>query len=142
MAFIAFAEFGGAGLAQSRFAAPIAPGSEPICDRTTTEQPRLSALEWLVVAIARRDRLSSLRTPGRMAMALGTLFGNGRNPRLADPRLEALRRIAVLSWRRGYTVPGHEVRAFLAAGYTPEQYELVVDSISKGLANERNGRGR
>ncbi len=30
---------------------------------------RLSALEWTVVALAQRDRMSSLAEPGRLAMA-------------------------------------------------------------------------
>lgn len=92
--------------------------------------PRYSALEWSVIALARNDRPSTLRRPGRMALALGVLFGERANPRLADPKLEALRRIAVLSWRRGYSVAPAEVRAFIAAGYTPDQYELLLDSIS------------
>ena len=55
---------------------------------------RLGALEWLVVAIARRDRFSSLRRPGRLSTALRSVFGSP-NPMLADERLEALRRMAV-----------------------------------------------
>ncbi|UYY59265.1 hypothetical protein [Sphingomonas sp. S2-65] len=58
----------------------------------------LSALEWSVVALAQKDRLSSLKTPGRMSMAMGVIFGKqSANPQLADPRLEALRRMSVLA---------------------------------------------
>jgi alkylhydroperoxidase family enzyme len=103
---------------------------------------RLSALEWSVVALAERDGLSTLRTPGRIATAVTLLFGDRPNPQLADPRLEALRRIAVLSWHHGYTVPSAEVRAFIAAGFTPDQYELVVDSISRGRARATMRRSR
>ncbi len=95
---------------------------------------RFSALEWQVVALAQRDRPASLRRPGALSTALGALFG-GHNPRLADPRLEALRRIAVLSWRRGYSVAPEEVSAFTAAGYTPTQYELLLDSIFAARAD-------
>ena len=95
---------------------------------------RFSALEWQVVALAERDRPASLRRPGALSTALGALFG-GHNPRLADPRLEALRRIAVLSWRRGYSVAPEEVSAFTAAGYTPAQYELLLDSIFAARAD-------
>ena len=90
----------------------------------------LSALDWSVVALARRDTLGSLRQPGRIAVALGGLFGARHNPRLADPRLEALRRMAVLAWHRGYAVAKSEVQAFLAAGFTGDQYETVMASIS------------
>ena len=107
-----------------------------------TAAPSLSALEWLVVAVGKRDRLSSLQQPGRLSMALGALFGPQRNPRLADERLEALRRIAVLSWHYGYVVPGREVSRFIAAGFTPEQYELVVDSISADQLAQRSERFR
>jgi hypothetical protein len=92
---------------------------------------KLSALEWSVVALARNDRLSTLRNPGRISMAMSCLFGFQHNPRLADPRLEALRRIAVLSWHRELAVHGSEVKAFVAAGFTLEQYELVVTSTRK-----------
>lgn len=96
-----------------------------------------SALEWSVVAIAEADKLSSLRQPGRMAMAMGTLFGDRHNPRLADPRLEALRRTAVLSWHHGFVVPGGVVRAFTDAGYSLEQYETLVASITAARAKRQ-----
>lgn len=90
---------------------------------------RLSALEWSVVALARNDRMASLRRPGRMAIALGNLFGVRQNPQLADERLEALRRMAVLSWLRGYAVDPGEVQAFVAAGFTLAQYDTMLASI-------------
>ena len=123
MGYLAFSELGGGDVVER-----VAPASD--------EPARLSALEWSVVAIAWSDRLSSLRRPGRLARALGRIFG-GDNPRLADPRLEALRRMAVLTWHHGYTVPPHEVRAFGVAGYSASQYELLVDSIA---AAQRDGR--
>lgn len=93
-----------------------------------------SGLEWSVIALAERDTLATLRTPGRIAVALGTIFGDRPNPRLADTRLEALRQIAVLSWNYGYTVPGDAVKEFTAAGFTLDQYETLVDSISVARA--------
>lgn len=120
MAYLAFSEIGAGGLAEPVAAAPVAP---------RPAVASLSALEWSVVALARNDRMSSLRTPGRISMAMGTLFGERPNPCLADPRLEALRRMAVWSWHHGYTVPSHAVRDFLGAGFSPAQYELMVDSI-------------
>lgn len=93
------------------------------------EPARFSPLEWQVIALARRDSLSSLRGPSRLALALGSVL-RVHNPRLADPRLEALRRIAVLSWRHGYVVAPAEVRAFVEAGYTLEQYDLLLESLA------------
>jgi hypothetical protein len=107
---------------------------------TPREETKLSALEWQVVAIAQRDRMSSLETPGRLSIALGVIFGGERgNPRLADPKLEALRRIAVLSWHRGFRVPQSEIQRFHAAGYTPGQLETLLTSISRGRAALNQG---
>jgi hypothetical protein len=100
-----------------------------------------SALEWSVVAIAQKDRLSSLSAPGRMSVALGMLFGGDRpNPQLADAKLESLRRMAVLAWHKGYAVPTDEIHAFHAAGYSPEQYEMLLASISQGRSALNQGR--
>jgi hypothetical protein len=130
MAYVAFQEIGAARIARDAVlaqqgAAAIRPDA------------RLSALEWQVVALARRDRVSSLREPSRLTRAISNIFGESRNPRLADPSLEALRRMAVLSWHHGYSVPSHEVRAFLASGYSADQYELMVDSIAVALSDTR-----
>jgi hypothetical protein len=97
-------------------------------------QANFSALEWSVVALARRDRLSSLHQSGRIAQALVSLFGIWRDSALADGRLEALRRMAVLAWHKGYAVPVSELRAFKAAGFTGDQYEMLQASISRGRA--------
>lgn len=100
-----------------------------------------TALEWSVVAIAQNDRLASLATPGRLSIALGTVFGTQTgSPRLADPRLEALRRMAVLAWHHGDAVPRSEIQSFHQAGFTPEQYETLLDSISRGRSALNQGR--
>ena len=106
-------------------AAPI-----PLADLTPARVAGLSPLEWSVVALARRDSLGSLRTPGRMSVALGGLFGTRHNPRLADSKLEALRRMAVHAWHRGYAVAKSELQAFIGAGYSIDQYETMMASIS------------
>jgi hypothetical protein len=94
--------------------------------------PAFSGLEWSVVALARRDRVASLREPGPIAKAMRSLFGTARSGRLADERLEALRRIAVYAWHHGYAVPMSEVRAFLGAGFSSDQYEMLQASIARG----------
>ncbi|WP_353739211.1 hypothetical protein [Sphingomonas sp. NIBR02145] len=100
-----------------------------------------SALEWQVVAIAQHDRLASLEKPGRLSMALGMIFGGeSPNPKLADQKLEALRRVAVLAWHKGYALPRHEIRAFHEAGFTPDQYETLLASISRGRAALNQGK--
>ena len=106
-----------------------APRHDPV-PALDAPETQLSPLEWSVVAIARGDRLSSLRAPSRLSVAMGGLFGSRHNPRLADPRLEALRRMAVLSWHHGYTVPTSALTAFTDAGYTMAQYETMLASIA------------
>lgn len=113
----------------------------PVATAVAARPATLSALEWSVVAIAQNDRLSSLEEPSRVSIALGALFGGQRpNPRLADTRLEALRRMSVLAWHKGYAVPAREIRAFHAAGFTADQYETLLDSISRGRAALNQGR--
>lgn len=102
----------------------------PVADLTPARVSELSPLEWSVVALARRDSLGSLRSPGRVSVALGGLFGTRHNPRLADPQLEGLRRMAVHAWHRGYAVAKSELLAFIAAGYSMDQYETMMASIS------------
>jgi alkylhydroperoxidase family enzyme len=97
-------------------------------------EPQLSALEWSVVAVARNDSLASLREPGRLGMAMAALFGARQNPKLTDPRLEALRRFAVLAWHHGYTLPVSEIKALMKAGFSADQFETLLASISRGRA--------
>lgn len=135
VAFLAFAEPGNAGYA--RATAPVHPpipriDARPAFTMMQAEEARpvLTELERSVIGVARRDGLSTLRQPGRVTHWLGLLFGVRISPQLADPKLEALRRIAVLSWKRGYSIASVEVKAFVAAGYSPAYYELVVDTIA------------
>lgn len=106
------------------------------------EPARLSALEWSVVALAEQDRVSSLRAPSRIWSALNSLFGTSPATPLANARLEALRRVAVLAWRNRWNVPKSELGAFVAKGFSLDQYELLQTSIGKALASQRRRRGR
>jgi hypothetical protein len=100
---------------------------------------RLGPLEWSVVALARRDTLSSLRAPGLLSTTMRTIFRHN-NPRLADERLEALRRMAVLAWHHSFQVPSSELRAFFDAGFTVGQYEAMMGSIAAARAKEHRRR--
>ncbi|WP_242097191.1 MULTISPECIES: hypothetical protein [unclassified Sphingomonas] len=93
-------------------------------------QAGFSPLEWSVIALARRDPLRSLGKPSRVSRAMGSLFGLGTRSALADPRLEALRRMAVLAWRRGFAVPLTEIDRFLSAGFNEAQMETLVESVT------------
>jgi hypothetical protein len=94
--------------------------------------PAFEAQEWRVIELARRDHLSSLREPGRLGRLASWLFGERINPRLADPRLETLRHMAVQAWHRGYAVPVSTIKAFKQAGYSMDQLELLLASIGAG----------
>jgi hypothetical protein len=127
MAYFAFNEVDGIAVApHGNAVAPAAqfPGSagEP-----------LTPLEWSVVRIARNDGRRTLRAPD-WTSTLARLFFSDSNPRLADPRLEALRRLAVLAWHDGPAVPAHELQAFLGAGFTTEQLRAInvyIDTASE-----------
>lgn len=108
-----------------------------VAGRSVVEAPAeatLSPLEWSVVRLARGDRMSSLRSAGGVSRALNLLLGKRASPVLADPRLEALRRTAVLGWHHGYTIPTGDLRAFQAAGFSADQYELMQTGISAARA--------
>lgn len=109
------------------------PQLQEMCD---SGRERLSRLEWIVVALAAKDHPSTLRRPGRIAIAMGELFGRSHNPRLADPKLEALRRVAVLTWHQG-ALDESESEAFEKAGFTLAQLRAVGASILS--AKTRNG---
>jgi hypothetical protein len=98
---------------------------------------RLSALEWSIVAMAERDGVGSIRERSRFIGSLGSLFGFGRPNRLANERLEALRRVAILAWHHGWNVPDSELAAFLAVGFSVDQYELLQMSIGEARAARR-----
>jgi len=104
-----------------------------------TEAPaaRLSALEWSVVAMAESDGLASIREPGRFISALNAFFGLNRPNRLANERLEALRRVAILAWHYGWNVPKSEFAAFIDAGFSADHFELIQNSIGQAKAARR-----
>ena len=99
-----------------------------------TAKPEFSPLEWSVIRLARVDGLSTLRPPGRFRLFVNWLLGRKGVPQLANERLEALRRMSVLSWHFGFTVPGDDVADFLSQGFSPDQYELMVRSIRAAIS--------
>jgi hypothetical protein len=102
-------------------------------------QADFSHLEWSVVALASAEPMSSLRGPGLIAALLSSLFGIRTSSGLADPKLEALRRMAVIAWHNGYKVPTHELNSFIEAGYSVAHYEALQTRIGRER-QERNGR--
>jgi len=91
-----------------------------------------SAQEWQIVDLARTDGLRSLRGPGRFARLRKWIWGEEHSPTLASERLEALRRLAVEAWHKGYAVSLSALAAFRAAGFSTAQLELLLATISAG----------
>ncbi len=137
MAFIDFAQ-PLAGAPTAAYPQSIAMVSAAIAAAEPTDAPTLDPLEWRVVDVARGDRLSSLRAPGRWSRLTALLFGPRPSPVLASERLEALRRLAVEAWHRGYAVTPSALAAARLAGFTTDQLELLLATISAG----RSARGQ
>jgi len=96
--------------------------------------------EWTIISLARRDSMASVQPDTRLARVFRRIFGIERANPLSDDRLEALRRIAVLTWHEGYNVPSSEIAAFLETGFSERQYELVAGHIVAELAASRGLR--
>jgi hypothetical protein len=109
--------------------APLPPMADPIPVRTD-----FTPLEWSVIGHASSDGLWTIRPPrGRIGKFWNWLIGRG-NPELANPQLEALRKMAVLSWHYGFSVAGIALADFFSAGFSPEQYELLVSSVTRAAS--------
>lgn len=80
----------------------------------------VSPLERQVIQLAELDGRASLRQPGRLGTAIGWLIGAKRPNRLADARLEALRRYAVMFRLQGDALDPAEIEQLLDAGFHPE----------------------
>jgi hypothetical protein len=128
MAYLAFDESG---------AFPVTgPVTSPVIGSNAGSAPRpgFTALEWRVIALAASDGLASVARPSRIGGAIGRLFGLARATPLADPRLEALRRVTVLAWAKGDRVPEGAVSDFLAAGFDRGQLVLLLGEIARRRA--------
>jgi hypothetical protein len=112
-------------------------GSQPVAlAATTAAEPEFTPLEWSVIRFARLDRLWTIAAAGPLRRLWNWILARS-NPELADPRLEALRRMAVLTWHFGFTVSSDDVADFLSAGFTPNQYELMAATINSALSAPR-----
>jgi hypothetical protein len=102
----------------------------------TPSIPLLERVERDVLLASRRDRPASLKRTGLLGRWGNRLFGFEEVNRLADPRLEALRRFAVLLRRRGERLSAQEGARILAAGFSPAQ----VAEVRRLVENERMPR--
>jgi hypothetical protein len=79
---------------------------------------QFAPLELKVIALAEADPVASIGAPTRFARFFDRWFGFEQPVPLADARLEALRRFAVLARVTGGRLPGEEIERFLTAGFT------------------------
>ncbi len=133
MAYLDLAQQGGAALFENPF-----PPARAVPGQATD----LSEREWSVAYLARNDGLSSIRPDSRLARLVRLIFGFKRENPLSDGRLEALRRIAVLSWRFGYNIAPSEISEFLAAGFSERQYETLLTRIHAERSSLRGSYAR
>lgn len=97
-------------------------------------------LEQSIIRLAFVDRPWTARNQGPLRRLWNGLIGRG-NPRLTAPRLEALRKMAVMARHFGRSVPDDVVRDFLSAGFTTEHFEQLLSNLQT-LASPREQRRR
>jgi len=100
----------------------------------------LTRAEHDVLFLSRRDPRSSVAGRGAVRSRLRRLFGLSTPNRLADPRLEALRRFAVLLRARGNRLPATEEARLMAAGFDADQVAAVAQAIAREPGRRDAGR--
>jgi hypothetical protein len=107
--------------------------------RSAAEAPRrLGPQERLVVLLSRRDPLWSLRPRTTGSRLLKALFGMEAPHRLADPRLEALRRYAV-TYRLDCSELAEVERTAAGHGFVEVELAQVRRMIDAPAASSRRG---
>jgi hypothetical protein len=103
-----------------------------------------SRLEQTVIALGRTDSPATLERPW-LAQLLERLFGLRSASRLADPRLESLRRMALILRLRPADPGATEVECFLASGYSWDHL-IALGARTEGAKDDespcRSGPGR
>lgn len=108
-----------AGERREDFVAPCVAESADHSLRDRNASPLgLTLLEQRVVAISLFDDHSTIDPPAGLARLRGWLFGFRPANRLADKRLEALRRYCILLRLSSYALPSVEAQRLRTAGYS------------------------
>jgi len=92
----------------------------------------LTNLDWQVVEMAKADGPRSLRPDGFLARLSRDMFGLPITRKLANEKLEALRRFCVRAWFWDL-IRTREVRALVAAGYTSVDVFQIRQDALRGL---------
>lgn len=89
----------------------------------------LTALEWRVIETARWDGPRSIKPDGRFTRFLRNFFGLPITRRLANDKLEALRRFSVRAWFADL-IRSRDVRAVMDAGYTSNDVFQILAHVA------------
>lgn len=128
---MAFIDFGDA----AHRAQPMPSAGLPADIQTLGFAGPLSVLEHRVIELARHDSLETLRAPRKRGWFARLILGpQPASSMLANERLEALRRLAVHTWHKGYQLPASALKEALAAGFSEDQIGAVVDTIGRARA--------
>ena len=100
------------------------------------------ALHRQVIALSLQDRLASVRAPGRLLNALRNIVGIPRQTRLADERLETLRRFAVLYRLLGADVAASEKESLIKAGFDQVSISRFSREIDGAVRERPDGLAR
>jgi hypothetical protein len=94
----------------------------------------LTALELRTLQLSQADGRASLRAPRRIERLGAMLFGSRRVSGLANPRLEALRRFAILYRLEGAALDMAETARAEAAGLSAAMLDGVRRIVDGGRA--------
>ncbi|MBB3473541.1 hypothetical protein [Sphingomonas sp. BK345] len=101
------------------------------CAVTSTRPLQLEELERQAVLVSRSDDARSLRTGGRAHRFKALVFGHRPVSKLANERLEAIRRYAVLYRLKGAKLGQGEVAAAYATGISAAKLALVRSMVDR-----------
>ncbi len=102
------------------------------------EPSHLSALEQSVVALAQFDPLSTTRAPGPLMRLLRGAFGIEPPNRLANKRLEVLRRYSVILRERSGRPEPCEVEAMKESGFSEAKIREVDFLIARASIDNQS----
>ena len=95
----------------------------------------LSRFERRIVELARGDGLETLRPQRKRGWFARLVLGpTPPSAMLANEQLEALRRLAVQAWHKGWTLPVSALKDARAAGYSDAKIGAVIDFIGRSRA--------
>ena len=89
----------------------------------------LTDLDWQVVEMAKADGPRSMNPDGRFARFLRDAFGLPTARRLANAKLETLRRFSVRAWFWDL-IRSRDVRALMETGYTSADVFQILAHVA------------